>query len=151
MRQPVPLRLDGGLTLQWAGNRSPPNRAAQIQTGRSSMVRNLATRTPMGRNSMRTDPMGPKQIGWNRRVGYRTTSECERQCRYRNQRQACPKIPRLTRDNGIRSSPRLTGGAGRSRNRIARRCAEPGWCAAVLDERASRHVLRLRVSEEGSS
>ena len=124
MLQPVPLQQDGGLTLQWAGNRSPPNRTAQIQTGRSSMGRNLAGRTPVDRNSMRTDPMGPRQIGWNRRVGYRTTSECERQCRYQNRRRACPKIPRLTRDNGIRSSRRSTGGAGRSRNRIARRRAE---------------------------
>jgi hypothetical protein len=32
---------------------------------------------------------------------------------------------------------------------IARRRAEPGWRAAVLDERAPRHALRLRVSEEG--
>jgi hypothetical protein len=30
------------------------------------------------------------------------------------------------------------------------RRAELGWGAAVLDERASRHVLRLRTSEEGS-
>ena len=28
---------------------------------------------------------------------------------------------------------------------IARRRTEPGWRAAVLDERASRHVFRLRV------
>jgi hypothetical protein len=34
--------------------------------------------------------------------------------------------------------------------RIARRRAEPGWRAAVLDERASRHAFRLRGSEEGS-
>jgi hypothetical protein len=27
---------------------------------------------------------------------------------------------------------------------------EPGWRAAVLDERASRHAFRLRASEEGS-
>ena len=33
---------------------------------------------------------------------------------------------------------------------IARRRTEPGWRAAVLDERASRHALRLRGSEEGS-
>src|SRR4249920_2815170 len=33
---------------------------------------------------------------------------------------------------------------------IARRRTEPGWRAAVLDERASRHAFRLRVSEEGS-
>jgi hypothetical protein len=33
---------------------------------------------------------------------------------------------------------------------IARRRTEPGWRAAVLDERASRHVFRLRASEEGS-
>jgi hypothetical protein len=33
---------------------------------------------------------------------------------------------------------------------IARRRTEPGWRAAVLDERASRHVFRLRGSEEGS-
>ena len=33
---------------------------------------------------------------------------------------------------------------------IARRRTEPGWRAAVLDERASRHALRLRASEEGS-
>ncbi len=32
----------------------------------------------------------------------------------------------------------------------APRRAVPGWRAAVLDERASRHVFRLRVSEEGS-
>ena len=35
-------------------------------------------------------------------------------------------------------------------SRIVRRRAEPGWRAAVLDERASRHVFRLRGSEEGS-
>jgi hypothetical protein len=28
--------------------------------------------------------------------------------------------------------------------------AEPGWRAAVLDERGSRHAFRLRASEEGS-
>jgi len=28
--------------------------------------------------------------------------------------------------------------------------AEPGWRAAVLDERASRQLFRLRESEEGS-
>jgi hypothetical protein len=28
--------------------------------------------------------------------------------------------------------------------------AEPGWRAAVLDERASRHAFRLRAREEGS-
>jgi hypothetical protein len=33
---------------------------------------------------------------------------------------------------------------------IARRCTEPGWRAAVLDERGSRHAFRLRASEEGS-
>jgi hypothetical protein len=33
---------------------------------------------------------------------------------------------------------------------IARRRTEPGWRAAVLDERASGRVLRLRVSDEGS-
>ena len=36
------------------------------------------------------------------------------------------------------------------RREIARRRAEPGWRAAVLDERASRHAFRLRESEEGS-
>ncbi len=86
----------------------------------SNMGRSLAGRNPMGRNSMRTDPTGPSQIGWNRRVGYQTTSGCERQCRYRNRRRACPKISRLTRDNGIRSSQRSTGGAGRSRSKFAR-------------------------------
>jgi hypothetical protein len=35
-------------------------------------------------------------------------------------------------------------------NRIARRCAEPGWRAAVLDEGASRHAFGLRATEEGS-
>jgi hypothetical protein len=39
-------QLDGGLTLQWAGNRFPANRTGQIQTSRSSMGRNLAGRTP---------------------------------------------------------------------------------------------------------
>ena len=34
---------------------------------------------------------------------------------------------------------------------IAHRRAEPGWRAAVLDERGSRHVFRLRASEEGSA
>jgi hypothetical protein len=34
--------------------------------------------------------------------------------------------------------------------RIARRRAEGGWRAAVLDERGSRHAFRLRASEEGS-
>ena len=33
---------------------------------------------------------------------------------------------------------------------IARRRTEPGWRAAVLNERASRHAFRLRGSEEGS-
>jgi DnaJ homologue, subfamily C, member 28, conserved domain len=33
---------------------------------------------------------------------------------------------------------------------ITRRRTEPGWRAAVLDKRASRHAFRLRVSEEGS-
>jgi len=33
---------------------------------------------------------------------------------------------------------------------IARRRAEPGWRAVVLDDRASRHAFRLRGSEEGS-
>ena len=33
--------------------------------------------------------------------------------------------------------------------RIAPRRAEPGWRAAVLDEGASRHVFRLRATEEG--
>src|SRR5215203_1417288 len=32
---------------------------------------------------------------------------------------------------------------------IARRRTEPGWRAAVLDERASRHAFRLRASKEG--
>ena len=34
--------------------------------------------------------------------------------------------------------------------RIAPRRAEPGWRAAVLDERASGHAFRLRASKEGS-
>jgi hypothetical protein len=38
----------------------------------------------------------------------------------------------------------------RERRKVARRRAEPGWRAAVLDERASRHAFRLRASEEGS-
>jgi hypothetical protein len=33
---------------------------------------------------------------------------------------------------------------------IALRRTEPGWRVAVLDKRVSRHVLRLRASEEGS-
>src|SRR4029453_17344466 len=33
---------------------------------------------------------------------------------------------------------------------MARRRAEPGWRAAVLDEQASGHAFRLRASEEGS-
>ena len=33
---------------------------------------------------------------------------------------------------------------------IALRRAEPGWRAAVLDERASRHAFRLRARKEGS-
>ena len=32
---------------------------------------------------------------------------------------------------------------------IARSRTEPGWRAAVLDERGSRHAFRLRASEEG--
>jgi hypothetical protein len=34
--------------------------------------------------------------------------------------------------------------------RIAPRRAELGWRGAVLDEEASRHVFRLRATEEGS-
>ena len=36
------------------------------------------------------------------------------------------------------------------RREIARRRAEPGWRAAVLDDRDSRDAFRLRGSEEGS-
>jgi hypothetical protein len=36
------------------------------------------------------------------------------------------------------------------RREIARRRAEPGWRAAVLDERASRHVSVCEESAEGS-
>src|SRR5215211_3849328 len=51
--------------------------------------------------------------------------------------------------------PRRLGGctdrpsALRASVKIARRRAEPGWRAAVLDEGASRHVFRLRAPEEG--
>jgi hypothetical protein len=40
--------------------------------------------------------------------------------------------------------------SGATKHRIARRRAERGWRAAVLDERGSRHAFRLRASEEGS-
>jgi hypothetical protein len=40
-------------------------------------------------------------------------------------------------------------GIATARTKVARR-AEPGWRAAVLDEGASRHVFRLRATEEGS-
>jgi hypothetical protein len=109
MLQPVPLQQDGGLTLQWAGSRSPPNRTAQIQTGRSSMGRNLAGRTPMGRNSMRTDPMAPSRSAGT------AGSDTERSNAIANAGTGTNAEPAqrspLTRDNGIRSSPhpRLVG------------------------------------------
>jgi hypothetical protein len=62
-------------------------------------------------------------------------------------------------DNGSRAGTWLLTHVGQSRQRsdrrarpslgaleIARRRAEPGWRAAVLDEGASRHAFRLRAS-----
>src|SRR5688500_9871543 len=59
----------------------------------------------------------------------------------------------MERSRGLRASEITAlpwrGGAS-TQNRIARRRAEPGWRAAVLDEGASRHAFRLRATEEGS-
>ena len=47
--------------------------------------------------------------------------------------------------NGTLLSGLTAAGVGNGARRT-----EPGWRAAVLDERESRHAFRLRTSEEGS-
>ena len=99
----------------WQPIPTQPN--GQIQTGCSSMGRNLAGRTH-GPQFNAYGPMGPadRRIV---RVGYRRRPMRVPMPVHRNQRRACPKDPWLTRDNGIRSSNHpSTGGAGRSRKPV---------------------------------
>ena len=56
----------------------------------------------------------------------------------------------LCRHRGARerNAAERTDSCERRESRARR--TEPGWRAAVLDERESRHAFRLRTSEEGS-
>jgi hypothetical protein len=56
----------------------------------------------------------------------------------------------LCRHRGVRerNAAERTDSCERRESRARR--TEPGWRAAVLDERESRHAFRLRASEEGS-
>jgi hypothetical protein len=144
MLQPGPPQLAGEPILQWAGNPFLANRAGQSQTGRSHLGRSQPGRNPTGRNSMRTDPTGRSHIGWNRRVAYPTTSGCKRPRPYQNLRRAS-WIHRLTRDNGIRSSHRSTGGAGPSRSRRLGRTAEQSARGASLASGTICAVSRAAV------
>jgi hypothetical protein len=87
---------------------------------------------------------------WCRREPARSVRDAVDTSAVRTGSELVPSARKLVqRDLYVRSAGLINSTALRASG-IARRRTEPGWRAAVLDERASRHALRLRASEEGS-
>ena len=149
---------DGGnlanIAASGASNQNTAPRIARRCPGRTNEQTRFSSVSERGRQrpqsairasgaSNQTLREQPHKIGCERResraAGRRRR---ERRRSFLCERRRRRRIPSAMREQPHKNRLRASG--------IARRRTEPGWRAAVLDERESRHVFRLRTSEEGS-